>query len=151
MKDARRSGLVEHMTYAPKSWGSEIWVVNNEKYCGKVLRINASKHCSFHYHKVKEETLTVVSGQVLLLYADQSEATTLAVNDVPAEVAVLSRVLHPGQAWHVLPGHVHQFFALEDSVIFETSTHHLDDDCYRISTELQDHPNINVSEWWKSL
>jgi hypothetical protein len=33
MKDARRSGPVEHMTYVPKSWGSEIWVINNESYC----------------------------------------------------------------------------------------------------------------------
>ena len=151
MKDTRRSGPVEHMTYVPKSWGSEIWVINNESYCGKVLRVSASKYCSFHYHKLKEETLTVVSGQVLMLYADQSEATTLATNDVPAEVPVLSRVLHPGQAWHILPGYAHQFFALEDSVIFETSTHHLDEDSYRISTELQDHPNINVAEWWKNL
>lgn len=141
--------MVEHMTYVPKSWGSEVWVMNNETYCGKILRVDASKYCSFHYHKVKEETLTVVSGKILIIYADQPEATTLAINDVPADVPVLSKVLHQGQAWHILPGHAHQFQALEDSVIFETSTQHLDDDCYRVSTDLQVHPEVNALEWWK--
>ena len=149
MKENRLSGLVEHMTYVPKSWGSEVWVVNNDVYCGKILRVSASKYCSFHYHKIKEETLTIVSGKVLMLYSDRPEATTLASESSTADVPVLSKLLHPGQAWHVMPGHIHQFFALEDSVIFETSTQHFDYDSYRVSTELQNHSAINIAEWWK--
>jgi hypothetical protein len=40
----------------PKTWGREVWIVNNETYCGKILYITAGKTGSLHYHRHKTET-----------------------------------------------------------------------------------------------
>jgi D-lyxose ketol-isomerase len=128
-----KSGIVEHMTYVPKAWGSETWITNTDKYCAKILRIAKGMFCSFHYHKIKEETFTVISGQVLIICADQAEATTIAIGDVSRDTPMIQKILYPGQAWNILPGCVHQFYAIDDAVIFETSTHHLDSDSYRLT------------------
>ena len=37
----------------PKGWGREIWIANNDLYCGKILDIRKGKKCSLHYHKLK--------------------------------------------------------------------------------------------------
>ena len=50
----------------PKGWGFEKWIVNNEKYCGKILYIVKDHKCSWHYHKIKDETFYVQSGKIEL-------------------------------------------------------------------------------------
>jgi hypothetical protein len=42
--------------FVKKGWGSELWLVNGDLYCGKILRFNKGKKCSLHYHKLKTET-----------------------------------------------------------------------------------------------
>ena len=37
-----------------KAWGKEIWMVNNDKYCGKLLCFNKKSKFSMHYHLIKE-------------------------------------------------------------------------------------------------
>ena len=37
-----------------KGWGKEIWLANNNKYCGKILKFNAGSKFSMHYHVDKE-------------------------------------------------------------------------------------------------
>jgi uncharacterized RmlC-like cupin family protein len=110
------------MKFVPKSWGSEIWIVNNNLYCGKKLNIDKGKHCSFHYHKIKDEFLYVESGKILMIYDNFNE---LSVLEMPA-----------GFGFRVMPYLKHQMYALEDSVILEFSTFHSDSDSYRIQTEL---------------
>ena len=39
-----------------KIWGYEIWMVNNNKYCGKILHFNGNSKFSMHYHLIKDET-----------------------------------------------------------------------------------------------
>ncbi len=39
-----------------KGWGYEIWITNNEKYCGKLLCFEEGKKFSMHYHMIKDET-----------------------------------------------------------------------------------------------
>lgn len=132
-----KSGIIEHMTYVPKAWGSETWAVNTNRYCGKILRISKGMFCSFHYHKLKEETFTVIAGRILIICADQEEATTIAVGDVASDVAMIQKVLYPGQAWNILPGCVHQFYGIDDAVVFESSTEHFDSDSYRLSADFK--------------
>ena len=55
------SSLVKHV---PKGWGYEKWIVNNEKYCGKLLFFEKGKKCSWHYHKLKHETFYLHSGRI---------------------------------------------------------------------------------------
>ena len=45
--------------FVPKGWGYEHWIVNKEDYCGKLLFFKKGKRCSWHYHKLKDETFHV--------------------------------------------------------------------------------------------
>jgi quercetin dioxygenase-like cupin family protein len=97
-----------------KVWGKELWIANNNEYCGKILILNKGYRCSIHYHKIKDETFYILIGKVLM------------------EVSGESCVMEPGDAVHLTPGIYHRFTGLDDSQIAEFSTHHEDDDSYRI-------------------
>jgi quercetin dioxygenase-like cupin family protein len=105
--------------FVSKGWGFEKWIVNNEKYCGKLLYFVKGKRCSLHYHKLKDETFYIQSGKIELYF--------YYPEDTP-ETRILSR----GDSFHVPPGMVHQMLALEDTELFEFSTQHFDEDSYRI-------------------
>lgn len=127
------AGLVDKMTFVPKTWGNEIWVTNNEKYCGKVLSLDRDKYCSYHYHLIKDEVLLVTEGRVLLIYSVAPIKTyNRELIDSPG---FKQTVLVAGQAWRIEPSVVHQFYGLTDAKITEFSTQHLDDDSYRITTK----------------
>ena len=61
-------GSFDDIKIVPKGWGFEKWIVNTELYCGKLLHFNMGKRCSWHYHKIKDETFYVQSGELLLMY-----------------------------------------------------------------------------------
>lgn len=103
----------------PKGWGFEKWIVNNEEYCGKLLYFIKDKKCSFHYHKLKDETFYVQSGKILLRYSE---------TDTPDNEVVLGK----GDKFHIYRGLRHQMIALEDTELFEFSTQHFDEDSYRV-------------------
>lgn len=105
----------------PKGWGFEKWIVNNEKYCGKLLYFVKDRKCSWHYHKIKDETFYVQSGRLLLYYGWQEEI------DLAHKI-----LLRKGDHFHIPVGLKHQMQALEDTELFEFSTQHFDDDSYRI-------------------
>ena len=106
----------------PKGWGEELWIVNNEKYCGKILGFHKDKKCSWHYHKLKEETFYIATGKFCIIYSMEDDIKK-------AKQVVLSF----GQKFHVPIGMRHQMIALEpDSQIIEFSTQHFDNDSYRI-------------------
>ena len=56
--------------FVPKGWGHEKWIVNTDEYCGKLLFFEEGKRCSWHYHKLKDETFYLQSGKLLLYYGD---------------------------------------------------------------------------------
>ena len=62
----------------PKGWGDELWITNNEKYCGKILRFNEGSSFSMHYHILKEETWCVTKGKLILEYYDLDKAEKLS-------------------------------------------------------------------------
>ena len=105
----------------PKGWGHEKWIVNNEKYCGKLLFIEKGKRCSWHYHKIKDETFYLQSGLISLYYGFEEDIGK-------AEMIVLE----PGDKFYVPTGLKHQMVALLDSELFEFSTQHFDSDSIRI-------------------
>lgn len=107
----------QNRIYVPKGWGGEDWIWNDEKYCGKKLYFHKNKKCSFHFHQIKDEVLFIEHGKIRLLYGydkniDLANNITLNVND----------------GFHILPNLIHQMIAIEESVIFEFSTHHKDCD-----------------------
>jgi mannose-6-phosphate isomerase-like protein (cupin superfamily) len=103
-----------------KGWGYEEWIYNGE-YCGKILVFEKGKKCSWHFHKIKDETFYVQSGSFLIKYSIQDD---LALAD---EV-----ILTQGQALRIPPQLRHQIIALESSKLFEISTHHVESDSYRL-------------------
>jgi len=99
----------------PKPWGHEKVVAETDRYVGKLLRIEPGQALSRQYHRVKDETLYVLSG-------------TLVLEIGPA--AACERVLVPaGQRFRLKPGTIHRFMAPEDSGcdLVEVSTPELDD------------------------
>src|SRR3989338_8926171 len=54
--DELKSSLICSVKIVPKVWGQEQWLVNNEKYCGKKMLIKDGYYCSYHKHKIKDET-----------------------------------------------------------------------------------------------
>ena len=103
------------MKIVVKSWGEEDWVVNNELYCFKILRLNEGKSCSYHYHAKKDETFFIIDGKVFF-YIDGETI-----------------ILKEGSTLRLKPGTSHLFKAIDnDAVIFEVSTQHFDSDTHRI-------------------
>ena len=49
-----------------KPWGHEVrWAINN-KYLGKILHIDRGQKLSRQYHEVKDETIYVLQGLLIL-------------------------------------------------------------------------------------
>jgi mannose-6-phosphate isomerase-like protein (cupin superfamily) len=97
----------------PKPWGHEtIWALT-DTYVGKILHITAGQALSVQYHNVKDETVYLMSGELIYRVWD---------GDVPRDVD-----LQVGQAFRITPGTVHQMEAVTDCDVLEVSTPHLDD------------------------
>jgi mannose-6-phosphate isomerase-like protein (cupin superfamily) len=107
--------------FVSKGWGFEKWIVNDEKYCGKLLYFVKGKKCSWHYHKIKDETFYVQSGCLVLQYGYDDDINLAS-----------KMVLEKGQKFHVPVGLRHRMYALEDTELFEFSTQHFDEDSYRV-------------------
>ena len=106
------------MKRVEKGWGYELWIHNDEKYCGKLLFFSKGKKCSLHYHKLKHETFYVQSGLLKCTFIDGKN--------------VENAMLAPGDVKEIYPGLIHQMEAVEDTVMFEFSTQHFDEDSYRL-------------------
>jgi mannose-6-phosphate isomerase len=104
----------------PKGWGEEIWLANNDKYCGKILKINKGAKFSLHYHLQKIETFHIFKGKIWFRFMDLKRAD------------IVSQTVVEGKCIDIPIGLPHQIEALEDSIIIEVSTHHEDSDSYRI-------------------
>jgi mannose-6-phosphate isomerase-like protein (cupin superfamily) len=97
-----------------KPWGhEEIWA-KTDRYVGKILHIEAGHALSLQYHKVKEETLRLSSGKMLLQVQEPEGGQR--------EIEML-----PGDVYHVRPGTIHRMTAVETCDVLEVSTPELDD------------------------
>lgn len=103
-----------------KGWGWEVWIVNNELYCGKILHFNRGKMCSLHYHMNKHETMYLQSGHLKIRFIDTEKGEEYFEE------------LFPGDSIVISPRMIHQIGAIEESELFEFSTEHWDSDSYRI-------------------
>lgn len=97
-----------------KPWGHELWWAQTDAYAGKILEVKAGHRLSLQLHREKDESSYVLSGRLLLTSGP-------SVDDLREEE------IGPGFAWRVESGTVHSIEAIEDSVVLEVSTPHLDD------------------------
>lgn len=119
----------------PKGWGFEKWIVNTEKYCGKLLYFVKNKKCSLHYHKIKDETFYIRSGKVRIYYSDdllkiKKDLSSLGDSGIYNSLSTVT--LGCGENFYVPVGRIHQIIAMEDTELFEFSTTHIDSDSYRL-------------------
>lgn len=100
--------------FIKKPWGhEEIWA-HTDKYVGKILFIESGKRLSLQYHNLKEETILIKDGKLLLEIGDSKDS-------------LISVVLSPGQTYHIPPKKVHRMSAINDTFVVEVSTSELDD------------------------
>lgn len=99
-----------------KPWGFEEIYAKTPYYVGKILNINPNHQLSRQYHKVKTETIRVLSGVLTL---------TISHNAATDEL----RTLQVGDVYHIEPFTIHRMSNLWTEVcqILEISTPELDD------------------------
>ncbi|MGE5749286.1 MAG: hypothetical protein ACM31F_04960, partial [Gemmatimonas sp.] len=61
---ATPSGRVDIRT-VPKPWGHETIWAHTDRYVGKVLHIKAGQALSVQYHNLKDETVHLLSGELV--------------------------------------------------------------------------------------
>ena len=96
-----------------KPWGYELIWARTDQYVGKILHVKAGQVLSLQYHNLKDETMHVLSGELIL--RTQPGNTLLA------------RPFKAGETVHIPPKLIHQIEAVLDSDVLEASTSHLDD------------------------
>ena len=97
-----------------KPWGWEVVWAEADDYVGKLLFVRAGHSLSLQYHEVKDESWLVQQGRASLeLGAVGGELETIEIG--------------PDDAFRFRPGTVHRVTAIEDTLIVEASTPHLDD------------------------
>lgn len=103
--------MVRHV---PKPWGhEEIWA-DTPLYLGKILVLRAGARLSLQHHVVKDETIRVLRGRLLLELEDDAGV-------------LRAQRLDPGDCARILPGRKHRFSAVDDCEVLEVSTPHPDD------------------------
>lgn len=110
----------QHRHIVTKGWGCEDWIWNDKEFCGKRLFFDKDKKCSFHKHIIKRETLLVQYGQIIMRYGWDKNI------DYATDIQLFA-----GDAFYIPRNLYHQMIAVEDSLIFEVSTHHEDSDSIR--------------------
>ncbi len=96
-----------------KPWGHETIWAQSDRYVGKILHINAGHELSVQYHNKKDETVHLLSGEIVyrVKNGDLLEDMRLRV----------------GESFRITPGTVHQMIAVTDCDVLEVSTPERDD------------------------
>jgi len=103
-----------HGRRVDKPWGYELIWAETPRYAGKILHIEGGQQLSLQYHRVKDETVSVLSGilEIEIAAADEPRRTLR---------------LRPGESLHITPGTRHRMTAIETCDVLEASTAELDD------------------------
>lgn len=99
-----------------RRWGSELCVVNNPDYCGKLLYLKRDAESSFHYHPKKKETFYCIQGQVDLRIGSKHFQLNPFSDPITIE-----------------PEEKHSFYGIADAVILEVSTYHDEKDVFEVT------------------
>jgi mannose-6-phosphate isomerase-like protein (cupin superfamily) len=117
--DSPNLGGLERFSVEPrrveKPWGWELIWAETEGYVGKLLFVRAGHLLSLQFHKVKDESWYVYEGRAEIEMGE------------PGAAVSQSEVVGAGAAFRLSPGTVHRLSALEDTLVLEVSTPHLDD------------------------
>lgn len=98
-----------------KPWGYELIWAKTDRYVGKILHIEPGHLLSLQYHERKDETIFVLTGEIVFRVQEQSSDE------------LVERPMREGEAYRVTPGTVHQMEAVVSTDLLEVSTPELDD------------------------
>ncbi len=101
-------------TFVTKPWGHELIWAHTSRYVGKILHIKAGEALSLQYHRIKDETIMVLTGRLRLEVFGEGDPSR-------------SFELPPREPFHITPGLRHRMIALEDTDVLEVSTPELAD------------------------
>jgi len=96
-----------------KPWGHELIWAKTDRYVGKILHIEPGHLLSLQYHEKKDETIHVLTGEIIFRVQEDGEMT--------------ERRMVAGESYHITPHTVHQMEAVTSSDLLEVSTPELDD------------------------
>ncbi len=112
------SGARDRYGFSPrrveKPWGWELIWAETDAYVGKLLFVRAGEALSLQYHETKDESWLVREGRA-----------RLELGEAGGELDEVE--IGAGDALRYPPGTLHRVTALEDTLIVEVSTPHLDD------------------------
>jgi mannose-6-phosphate isomerase len=97
-----------------KPWGYELVWARTDRYAGKILFLRQGEALSLQYHRVKDESMRILSGKIRLFTETPDGERS-------------ERVLGPGECAHIFPGLRHRLEGIVDSEVLEVSTPELDD------------------------
>jgi mannose-6-phosphate isomerase len=97
-----------------KPWGHELIWADTDLYVGKILHVKAGEALSVQMHEMKDETMHLLRGQIILRVGTSPDALT----SVPFK---------EGDSVRIQPGTIHMIEAVTDVDVLEASTPHLDD------------------------
>jgi quercetin dioxygenase-like cupin family protein len=101
------------MRRVDKPWGHELIWAETQRYVGKLLHINQGQRLSRQYHRLKEETFYIQSGEMRLELGPVDQIEHI--------------IMKPGDVYHCLPGTIHRMVGITDVEVLEVSTPELDD------------------------
>lgn len=132
--------VFQQKSIVPKLWGYEKIIVNENKYCGKILTLLPNKMASsLHFHKQKIETFHVLSGFVKFeIWGRRSSSahqpsTLYSDLDITNYYLIERATLIAGMSLTLRPEQPHRFWVIDEIAQFiEFSTPDDPADSYRI-------------------
>jgi quercetin dioxygenase-like cupin family protein len=97
-----------------KPWGHELWWAHTDRYVGKLLHVRAGHQLSLQFHRKKDETIHLWSGDLTLVLDEDGSGLS-------------EHKLRPGESYHIRPGTKHRMIAVTDCDILEASTPEVED------------------------
>jgi mannose-6-phosphate isomerase-like protein (cupin superfamily) len=96
-----------------KPWGHEIIWAETDRYVGKALHIVAGQSLSRQYHRKKDETFLVQTGEMNLEIGQGSDRQIIRMG--------------PTDTFHCAPMTVHRMVAITNVEVIEVSTPEIED------------------------
>lgn len=96
-----------------KPWGHELIWAHTERYVGKILHVKSGEKLSLQYHRVKDETIHVLTGELRFIVEEDGQ--------------LVEHVMQPGSSYRIRPLTRHRMVAITDCDILEASTPELQD------------------------
>lgn len=108
-----KTELFQRETRVDKPWGYELIWAQTPRYVGKILHINEGHRLSYQYHRLKDETIRLLSGRLDVETEVDGERKTFTMKD--------------GECLHIPPLMRHRLIAVKDCDVLEVSTPELTD------------------------